>query len=152
MKQKDAETRALVSTKNGKAREIKPPVAVMERLRMMRQKQVEWQLKAGKLWNNALGLVFTDEGGNCLSQTTIEPRFKRVCQRIGLDRHFHDARHTFATEGIRLGIPVKTVSEALGHYSTAFTMDVYGHVTEEMQKEAAEKLQASIARRESGVS
>ncbi|MDD7174753.1 MAG: tyrosine-type recombinase/integrase [Clostridiales bacterium] len=60
-----------------------------------------------------------------MPQTTVEHRFKRVCEKTRLDRHFHDLRHTFATEGIRLGIPVKTVSEELGHYSFSFTMDVY---------------------------
>ena len=82
-----------------------------------------------------------------MSQTTIQHCFKRICRSIGLKRHFHDIRHTFATEGIRLGIPIKTISETLGHYSTAFTMDVYGHATEQMHQEAAERLQIAICER-----
>jgi integrase len=82
-----------------------------------------------------------------LSQTTVQHHFKRICRSIGLERHFHDTRHTFATEGIRIGIPIKTISDALGHYSTAFTMDVYGHTTEQMHQEAAERFQASISER-----
>lgn len=94
-----------------------------------------------------MNLVFTDEVGHDLPQTTVEHRFKRLCQSIGLDKHFHQLRHTFATEGIRLGIPIKTVSETPGHHSTAFTMDTYGHTTEQMKKEAAERLQLAIEER-----
>ena len=143
-KRKENNKRELVKTKNGKARTITPPNAVMRSLRQVKMQQMEWRLKAGSMWANEYNLVFTDKKGACLPQTTVEHRFKRVCQSIGLDRHFHDTRHTFATEGIRLGIPIKTVSETLGHYSTAFTMDVYGHTTEQMQRDAADRLQAEI--------
>lgn len=131
-KRKEVDERELAKTKNGKARTVTPPNAVMERLRRVKVKQMEAKLRAKGLWNNELNLVFTDELGGSLPQTTVEHRFKRVCASIGLDRHFHDLRHTFATEGLRLGIPVKTVSEELGHYSSAFTMDVYGHTTTQM--------------------
>lgn len=143
-KRKEVDGRELTKTKNGKARTVTPPKGVMDRLKRVKTKQMEASLRAKGLWKNELNLVFTDELGGCLPQTTIEHRFKRVCEKIGLDRHFHDLRHTFATEGIRLGIPVKTVSEELGHYSSSFTMDVYGHATTQMQQEAAEKLQASL--------
>ena len=89
-------------------------------------------------------LIFGREVNSVKKVTTVEHRFKRVCESIGLDRHFHDLRHTFATEGLRLGIPVKTVSEELGQYSSAITMDVYGHTTTQMQQEVAQKLQASL--------
>ena len=146
-KRKGLDGRELAKTKNGKARTVTPPKGVMDRLRRIKTKQMEAKLRAKGLWNNELNLVFTDELGGCLPQTTVEHRFKKVCEKIGLDRHFHDLRHTFATEGIRLGIPVKTVSEELGHYSSSFTMDVYGHVTTQMQQEAAERLQRSLDER-----
>lgn len=150
-KRKDVDRRELTKTKNGKTRIVTPPKAVMERLKRIKVKQMEAKLRSMGLWNNEFNLVFTDELGRCLPHTTVEHRFQKVCEKIGLDRHFHDLRHTFATEGIRLGIPVKTVSEALGHYSSAFTMDVYGHATTQMQQEAAEKIQASLeARIENG--
>ena len=143
-KRKEVDGRDLTKTKNGKARTVTPPKGVMDRLKRIRTNQKEAKLRAKGLWNNELNLVFTDELGGCLPHTTVEHRFKKVCEKLGLDRHFHDLRHTFATEGIRLGIPVKTVSEELGHYSSSFTMDVYGHATTQMQQEAAEKLQASL--------
>ena len=38
------------------------------------------------------------------------------------------------------GVDVKTVSSMLGHYDAGFTLSVYAHATDRMQKEAAEKM------------
>lgn len=54
---------------------------------------------------------------------------------------FHDLRHTFATVALQSGIDVKTVSNMLGHYSAGFTLDTYTHVTDQMQKAAAQRMQ-----------
>jgi integrase len=49
----------------------------------------------------------------------------------------HDLRHTHATIMLKAGVPVKVVSERLGHANAAFTMSVYQHVLPGMQAEAA---------------
>lgn len=49
----------------------------------------------------------------------------------------HDLRHTHATIMLKAGVPVKVVSERLGHSSPAFTMTVYQHVLPGMQADAA---------------
>ena len=43
---------------------------------------------------------------------------------------------------LRNGDDVKTVQENLGHHTAAFTLDVYGHVTEQMKKESAARMEA----------
>lgn len=53
---------------------------------------------------------------------------------------FHDLRHTFSTLAIQSGVDVKTVAGMLGHYSAAFTLDTYTHVTERMKQGAADKI------------
>jgi Phage integrase family len=40
----------------------------------------------------------------------------------------HDLRHTHAALMLRHGIPLKVVSERLGHSTPAFTIDIYQHV------------------------
>jgi len=90
----------------------------------------------------------SNEIGVNLPHATVEHRFKSIVTSIGLPEcRFYDLRHTYAMEGIRLGIPIKTISEALGHYSTAFTMDVYGHTTEQMQIDAAAIFEQTILER-----
>ena len=53
---------------------------------------------------------------------------------------FHDLRHTFATMALSSGVDVKTLSSMLGHYSAGFTLDTYTHITNDMQRGAAEKI------------
>ena len=53
---------------------------------------------------------------------------------------FHDLRHTFTTLAVQSGADVKTIASMLGHYSAAFTLDTYTHVTDSMQRGAAEKI------------
>ena len=49
---------------------------------------------------------------------------------------FHDLRQTFASLMLLHGTKPKIISEALGHASVGFTMDVYSHIIEGMQKDA----------------
>jgi len=53
---------------------------------------------------------------------------------------FHDLRHTFASLMLLRGAKPKVISEALGHSSVAFTMDVYSHIIDGMQRDAMELL------------
>ncbi len=147
-KWKDNDNRDLVTTKNGKARVIKPAPMVMNRLKAERAAQIEKRLKAGTGWVNNLDLVFTYDDGSPIPQTTVEHRFRRICESIGVKKRFHDLRHTYATESIRLGIDLKTISATLGHYSVAFTMDVYAAYTEQAMNESANIWQAEIERQE----
>ena len=66
---------------------------------------------------------------------------KKLLAEAGLDKiRFHDLRHTFATLAIQNGVDIKTLSSMLGHYSAGFTLDTYAHVTDKMQREAANRM------------
>ena len=56
------------------------------------------------------------------------------------DLRFHDLRHSYAVLSLQSGCDIKTVQENLGHYAAAFTLDTYGHVTEQMRRDGAEKI------------
>jgi integrase len=57
----------------------------------------------------------------------------------------HDLRHTDATLLLAAGIPVKVVSERLGHASATITLGIYAHVMPGMQAQAAAKFGALMA-------
>jgi len=64
--------------------------------------------------------------------------FDRHLETSELPRiRLHDLRHTHATILLKAGVPVKVVSERLGHSSPAFTMTAYQHVVPGMQADAA---------------
>ena len=57
---------------------------------------------------------------------------------------FHDLRHSYAVAAIRAGDDIKTVQGNLGHATAAFTLDVYGHVTDQMKRESADRMERFI--------
>jgi integrase len=82
--------------------------------------------------------VFTGTDGQDVHPHAISQAFERIARRAGVPVvRFHDLRHTHATLLIKEGVPVKVVSERLGHATTAFTMETYQHVLPGMQADAA---------------
>lgn len=133
------------SLKNGKERTIRPAESVMQVLKTMKKKQVELRLQAGADWENSEGFVFVNEKGHFLNGNTVFREFKRIVRELGIEEtRLHDLRHTFAMLSLENGTDVKTLSQTLGHATTAFTMDVYGHVSEKMQKDAAQRMEERI--------
>ena len=80
-----------------------------------------------------------------MSPDSVLHMLQRVLKRAGLPRiRFHDLRHTFAVASLRAGDDIKTVQGNLGHHTAAFTLDVYGHVTEQMKKDSAQRMEGYI--------
>lgn len=53
----------------------------------------------------------------------------------------HAFRHTHAALLIEKGVPIKVISERLGHSDTKTTLDIYTHVTEKMKIDLMDKLE-----------
>ena len=135
----------LVSPKNGKSRSVSAAPSVMACLKRHKTVQAEMQLKAGAAWHNPDNLVFTDELGGHLTKSAVYRAFKSAVQSIGRpDARFHDMRHSYAVAAIRSGDDIKTVQGNLGHATAAFTLDVYGHVTDKMKQESAARMEEFI--------
>jgi integrase len=82
-------------------------------------------------------LVFASVDGKPIDPSVLTHNFSRIATRAGLRNvRFHDLRHTFASLMLLRGAKPKVISEALGHSSVAFTMDVYSHIIEGMQSDA----------------
>lgn len=59
---------------------------------------------------------------------------------------FHDLRHTFCTTALEHGMDVKTLSAVIGHVSAATTLDIYTHITNDMQRQAADSIDRGIGK------
>ncbi|MFC2062536.1 tyrosine-type recombinase/integrase [Chloroflexota bacterium] len=93
-------------------------------------KQLGWQLVLDNL-------VFTSVAGKPIDPGVISHTFARIAIQVGLNGvRFHDLRHTFASLMLLRGAKPKVISEALGHSSVGFTLDVYSHIIEGMQSDA----------------
>lgn len=133
------------SLKNNQSRTFTAPDEVIDVLRKTKIKQNECKLKAGSIWNNPDNLVFTDETGKHIATHTLYRSFKKIASAIGIpELRFHDLRHSYATLALERGVDSKTVSKNLGHATVAFTLDKYGHVSEAMMNDSANKIQSFI--------
>lgn len=137
--------------KNDKTRILRPAPFVMDMLRAVRSKQAQRRLQAGDLWQDwidpakqyaACRLVFTNVLGDHLHPQRLYAHHKKIAAKAGApDARVHDLRHTFAVLSLQNGDDVKTVQENLGHATAAFTLDVYGHVSERMKEDSAARMQ-----------
>lgn len=138
--------------KNDKARTLKPAPFVMELLERRKREQAVQRLKAGQLWQGwetaekqKSALVFTTATGGNLSPQTVYNHYKKLACQIGApESRVHDLRHTFAVLSLQNGDAVKTVQGNLGHATAAFTLDVYGHVSERMKEDSAARMEGYI--------
>jgi integrase len=107
-----------------------------------RIRQNEERAVAGQIWQET-DLVFCDTLGGPLHGISVyRYQFLPLVHRAGVPYiRFHDLRHTSATLMLLSGVPVKVVSEMLGHSSIAITLDVYAHVLPEMQRQAVQTMQ-----------
>lgn len=134
-----------ISPKSGRARTITAAPSAMTALKHQRARQAEMQLRAGPMWANPYGLVFTSALGGPLEHWTAENGFKRIATAAGLEGvRFHDTRHTYAVNAIRAGDDIKTIQGNLGHATAAFTLDRYGHFTERMAQDSAARMEGFI--------
>lgn len=97
--------------------------------------------------------VFTTRHGTWLASGHVYEYFKRLAERAGLpNMRPHDLRHAMASYWIANGVPVKVVSERLGHANISITLDIYGHLLPNMQHDAADKMDAWITGQVAGPS
>ena len=139
------------SLKNGKPRLMRPAPYVMELLRQRQEQQRKQRLEAGEAWEEwhdaqvKGSLVFTTLTGSYLSPQTVYNHFKVMAAKLGVpNARVHDLRHTFAVLSLENGDDIKTVQGNLGHATAAFTLDVYGHVSDSMQKASAERMERFV--------
>src|SRR3546814_12018067 len=78
---------------------------------------------------NDEGWVFTDGDGNPIHPHALYQSFRRIVATADIPPlRFHDLRHTHGRLLIQAGVPVKVVSERLGHAHTPHTIQPYPHL------------------------
>ena len=140
------------SLKNGKGRTLKPAPYVMELLRHRYEQQIQHKENAQEAWvgwkteaEHKKALVFTNLFGEHLHPQTVYSHFKKLAMEIGApNARVHDLRHTFTVLSIQNGDDYKTVQSNLGHATAAFTLDVYGHVSDAMKSASASRMEQYV--------
>lgn len=140
---------AFAPTKTDRPRVVTLPALAVEALRRHRRDQAAARLAAGPAYRDH-GLVLAAPEGVPWPPENFTTGFRKWAHRAGFTGlRFHDLRHGHASHLLRQKIPLKVVSERLGHSSIGITADLYTHVLDGMDAEAAAKLDAAL--REAGI-
>lgn len=139
-------TWTLAEPKTAKSkRTVMLPAVAVDALKRQRSRQAAAKLAAGTAWQDRDNLVFTSETGEPIPPANLSAAFRKTLERLGLPAiRFHDLRHTAATLMLANGVPLKVVSETLGHSTIAITADVYAHVTPDLRREAAAAMDRAL--------
>ena len=125
---------------NAGRRTVRLSSVALGALRAHRAAQLEQRLKAGPAWAD-MNLVFTSVIGTTIEEARVTRLFKRDLAAAGLPNiRLHDLRHTAATLLVEQGVSMKAVQAAMGHSTISITMDIYAHVTPQMQDSVAEAM------------
>jgi integrase len=118
---------------------------VLTALAKERKTQRERRLAHGDGWIDT-GLVFTTDNGTPLRPEHLTEQFQNLLREADLPPiRLHDLRHGAATHALTAGIPMKTVSDMLGHSTIAITADTYTSVVDEAKRAAAEAIADLLA-------
>ncbi|MBQ7406611.1 MAG: site-specific integrase [Clostridia bacterium] len=83
--------------------------------------------------------------GEPRNPTAVYHRFQLILERSHCKKvRFHDLRHTFATMALENGMDIKTLSAMIGHISAETTLNIYSHITDTMQQQAAVRIDREI--------
>jgi integrase len=145
----EAKTERLLGQPKGKKiHSLRLPGVVLEALERHRRTQQEERLLAGTCWRGKGQYVFTSLAGTPLEPRRLDRIFHEITREAGLrPLRFHDLRHSAAAILIAQGVHPKAIQELLRHSSIQLTMDTYGHLFEQVQRETADQMDAALRAR-----
>lgn len=124
-------------------RTISVPTEIVNMLKEHKRKSLELKLKGIIKKDN--NFLFFDKNGNPIAQDVLSRKFSRFLEKNNLEHiRFHDLRHSHVTLLINSKIPIKVISERVGHSNINTTLNIYSHVLKEMDKEASDKISETL--------
>ncbi|HFL3696659.1 tyrosine-type recombinase/integrase [Clostridioides difficile] len=124
-------------------RNVFVPVEIMALLKQYKKEQMKRLLKSNT--KNKHNLIFFDKLGDPIAEDVISKKFRRFLKNNGLPHiRFHDLRHSHVTLLMNSKVPIKVISERVGHSNVNTTLNVYSHVLKEMDKEASDTISTNL--------
>lgn len=134
----------LIGTPKSKAgiRTISIDKKTVNMLRLYKNRQRQLFIETGVRVSSVVFATPTKEYQN---MATRQESLDRRCAEIGILRFtFHAFRHTHASLLLNAGISYKELQYRLGHATLAMTMDIYGHLSKDKEKEAVSYYEKAI--------
>lgn len=128
-------------------RRVIMPDALRQEMRAYRRLWLEARLLSGAAWDQGHEYVFPGRYGRRADTKTWRTRLRRLCAALAIrPLSLHGLRHSWATWMLGLREHPAIVGAQLGHKSISTTIDTYSHVSEDMQREAAARLDEDLRR------
>jgi integrase len=141
---------ALKGTKTDRVRMIALSRIGVDAFRRQRAIQAQDKLRSNGSYKDQ-GYVFADELGGLISPMAATCAYERIARKAKISStRLHDARHTMATTLLTGGTDIKTTSGILGHATTQMTLDTYAHLVADAQRDALDRLGATLEKRAAG--
>ena len=130
-----------IKVKSPKTKTSKRTLFMPKILESVLHEYIEWWQEQkrlhGDLWENT-DFLFLQDNGKIINPCTLGQWVTKFEIKHGFEHvPCHSIRHSATTLMIRSGIPIKVVSQILGHTSEAFTLQVYAHVLQGQQEQAS---------------
>jgi integrase len=124
-------------TKNS-IRNIPLPSSLIPVFEKAKKDQALNKLKLGEKYNtDNIGFIFLTDKGTLQNKSCITKSWTLYLKNCGVKhRKFHTLRHTYATLQFENDLPLKTVSNLLGHSNINITADIYTHVLKKEKEKA----------------
>lgn len=120
------------------------PDAIIEMLKKHKKVQNVNRLALGSEYQHNQ-LVCCEPDGRPIIPGSFSNRFTEFLKQHNLKQiRFHDLRHTHASLLLKYGVAAKVASTRLGHSSIGITLDLYSHIYNEVEVEAANKIESGI--------
>ena len=119
-------------------RTISAPKEIILMLKQLKKERLAAKLKGEKQHRE---LIFYDKNLEPIAPDVISKKFKYFLEVNNLKHiRFHDLRHSHVTMLIDAKVPLKVISERVGHSSVNTTLNIYSHALKEMDQEASDKI------------
>lgn len=121
-------------------RSVKIPMGLVEVLKAHKTELMKQAAQMGKEWSES-NLVFPNARGNMVHNRNLQNSLSKIFAKCGIEgATMHTLRHSYATRCFEAKMPPKLISKQLGHQSVKTTLDIYVHVTAELEDEEIGKL------------
>ena len=123
-------------------RTISAPKEIILMLKQLKKDRLAAKLRGEKSHRE---LIFYDKNLNPIAQDVLSKKFRYFLQENNLKHiRFHDLRHSHVTMLIDAKVPIKVISERVGHSNVNTTLNIYSHALREMDQEASDKISDTL--------
>ncbi|WP_051633584.1 site-specific integrase [Bacillus sp. UNC41MFS5] len=124
----------------GSACTIRIDDILVSMLKKHKAKQNDIKLKNRLVYKDN-GFIFSREDGYPQLRKLVENRLKRLLKKAGIEKNItpHSFRHTHTSLLIEAGVGIKEIQQRLGHTDINTTMNIYAHMTANMEEKASQQ-------------